>query len=260
MLALVDTTHPHQSDVISFGKLSWSTSPVTNLADGEPHHRNHNQRAYDVLDDKIRCQGELAMLLASAAFLCRPTRGQFAKANAWESAWICAPTAPPADTELDSYLLGATDVAFEVFFGAAYLGVQFPNHIDAGEFARQLLDSFADATSAESYIANLRRVSGLGLPFNQISSAALGAVNAWVSVGPYDMPSSALFDIDSLWNDFSEAPVAANTTHPKGLEAVFAGDVDHWVSLPVSQPAPPYRLSREALREAAQCLVGFTNQ
>lgn len=191
-------------------------------------------------------------MLCSHYFLDPPTRGQFAKSNVWESAWSFSPSALPTTSALETYLTDASDVAFEVFFGASFLGIQLPDTHQLKVLARGCMDALDEAKNAMDFVNALRRCCGLELPFQQITSAAIGATNAWLSVGPFAVSTAALSNVESFWNDLAAAPVAVNATHPKVLEVVYAGDTDHWLAVPVSVVYPPYGISREALFKASQ--------
>ena len=93
-----------------------------------------------------------------------------------------------------------------------------------------------------------------------VSSAAVGAANAWRSVGPCPVPVSQPARVDAYWGLLSRTPVVANDTHHKVLEAVFTGPVAHWLAIPVSNPDPPYQLSYQRLEEASALLAEFVSR
>ncbi len=59
-------------------------------------------------------------LLSLPDFNGGPTSVQFAKAGHWERAGAFAPDAVPSDAELEHYLAGKSEVAFESFYGDCY--------------------------------------------------------------------------------------------------------------------------------------------
>ena len=199
------------------------------------------------------------MLLDTHYFACRPTLAQFAKSNAWESAWSFSPCALPTRSELNTYLDQAPDVAFEVFFGPCFLGIKLPDIASPTALARCCIDALDEAMNAAEFVNSVRRYCALDLPFKRIVSAAIGATNAWLSVGPYRLTTQQLSDVGLFWSDLARAPVASNSTHPKVMEAVFAGETDHWLALPVSVMAPPYEISPTALHEASCWFSSFAN-
>jgi GNAT superfamily N-acetyltransferase len=191
------------------------------------------------------------MLSMHSAFRGRPTLGQFAKQGAWESAWAFAIGELPSREQLQDYLGGTTEVAFEAFFGDAFFGLRLQG--DAAEVearAQACIAATADAAAGDGFIAALCRHLGCQGFGREVAFAEVGAVNAWRSVGAFriDDPSPAMPWLHALLR----APVALNTTHRKAIEFAAPHPLPHWFALPVSASAPPFAIEPALLRGALE--------
>jgi hypothetical protein len=187
------------------------------------------------------------------AFLGRPTRAQFAKNGSWETAWPFPQSECPGTSALLTYLQGAHEIAFEVFFGDAFFGVRCEGApTEVASFSQHCVDSFGPADTGAAFFEALefaRSWSALG---RSIVFAEIGAVNAWKSVGAYRLPKpiQALEDFDTLWAALSQTPLAKETQHKKAVEFAYDLPAKHWFALPVSQSPHSNVLSQSELRSA----------
>ncbi|MFD1711140.1 hypothetical protein FVQ98_13670 [Ottowia sp. GY511] len=193
-------------------------------------------------------------MLDHPAFQGAPQLGQFAKHGAWESAWAWERDRPPSPAALQTYLAGATEVAFEAFFGPAFFGVRLQAEAPKIEALAQACVS-ALHTSIDGphfFFALIGEATGFHDLGRLIAFLEVGAVNAWRTVGSVraGAPSLALAQLDVLWQALADSPLARDASHRKAVELAVASPLPHWFALPVSSQQPPYELDRDLLREA----------
>ncbi|MBA4137037.1 MAG: hypothetical protein C0518_06955 [Opitutus sp.] len=188
-------------------------------------------------------------LTAHPAFGGPITRVQFARDGEWETAWSFAPDRAPGDADWQAYLAGRREVAFEVFFGAAFFGVRITGEeADVIARASACLAATHAARDGIAFFAELKRRTGLGLWGAKVDFAEIGAVNAWRTVGALRFdPQNA--DAETLLARLESSPLVRNRTHPKAIEFAFAAPVPHWFALPVSR-APAHEFDAALLAAA----------
>ena len=180
-----------------------------------------------------------------------PKFGKPAFAGEWERALLIQPGRFVARTEAARYLWNRTEVACEVFFGAASYGLRRCGEpSDLIDFVTFMAAALAESANGVEFFAAVS--DGLELPLGQhFSVAQVGAEGAWNSVGPFDIhdPVAGLADFESLWGDLCRSKVGLEEIHDKALEFAFDdGDgTTHWLALPVSTSGT---LSRDLLRSA----------
>lgn len=194
-------------------------------------------------------------LVGHPAFKALPNSGQFAKNGSWEDAWAFAQNALPSRALVADYLAGATEVAFEAFFGEAFFGARMSGEArDVAEFSYSCVSALGAATDGASFFSSLSKNKSLGGLGRQIVFSEIGAINAWQSVGSVKIgePGDALEKFDALWSALTSAPLARNTTHGKAIEFAGVFPIHHWFALPISSAQPPFELNRDLLRQALQ--------
>ena len=197
-------------------------------------------------------------MIKHSAFKALPDKGQFAKNGAWEDAWAFPQSMCPPHAQIRDYLAGATEVAFEAFFGDAFFGARFHGTApDVVQFASSCIDALrlaADGADFFSRMSQNKYLDGFG---QEIAFCEIGAVNAWQSVGSHKigLPQDALQDFDALWSMVASSPLAASTTHGKAIEFAGHSPIHHWFALPISSSHPPFALNRELLHQALQAAV-----
>jgi hypothetical protein len=192
-------------------------------------------------------------MLHHPAFAPLPHLAQFAKNGRWEAAWSFPRTSPASRADIRDYLAGATEVAFEVFFGDAFFGARFSGEAcEVEALASVCTQAFQQACDGADFFSRLSddaAFDGLG---RSIAFAEIGAVNAWQSVGAFRTPPphEALRDFDALWSSLVASPLVSHRSHRKAVEFACPLPLPHWFALPVSSPRPPFALDRDRLRQA----------
>lgn len=177
-------------------------------------------------------------LTEHAAFRGPITLVQLARDGAWENAWSFPPTTEPSGTDWETYLADRREIAFEVFFGAAFFGARFmgePRRVCPA--ATACLTAVRAAQGGEDFFAALARLTGLHDWGARIDWAEIGAVNAWRSVGPHRFDIQRA-DPESLVRSLAESPLGRDRTRAKAVEFAGAAPVPHWFALPLSRGAP----------------------
>ena len=185
----------------------------------------------------------------------RPDLGQFAKNGSWETAWSFQRGALPSAADVEAYLAGATEIAFEAFFGEAFFGARWSGEPRAvADFSLACVAALRTAVDGASFFSFFSDRTGIGGLGQSISFAEVGAVNAWRSVGSFKTapPEEALQDFEALWASLTATPLARNASHRKAVEFACLDPLSHWFALPVSSADPPCELSREKLRQALE--------
>jgi hypothetical protein len=189
------------------------------------------------------------------AFHAAPTLVQFTSTGHWEDAWSFAPSACPDTSALRDYLVGCSEVAFEVFFGEAFFGARVlaPVH-DVEQRVLAFVNCVRSARDGKALFPRLQdqgflHAAGAGAAFTEI-----GAVNAWRSVGAVKLPApqQALRQIDAWWPALQASAVGQNTTHPKAIEFAYEAQIAHWYALPASPKHAPYALSKALVQAALE--------
>ncbi len=154
-----------------------------------------------------------------------PTTAQFAKNGMWEKALSFDVDKPPSIDELRTYLAGGNELAFELFFGASFLGLRMTGTpAFVLEFFRHCLVCLDNASSAASFIKAVENHASCGDLCREVTHMEVGAVNAWKSVGPYMFPPpDRTWDIiDELWAEIGATRLGDDVDHPKALEVAYA--------------------------------------
>jgi hypothetical protein len=187
------------------------------------------------------------------SFQTAPTLAQFAKNGSWETAWAFTLETLPSENELVAFLGSIKEIAFEVFFGQAFLGVRFEAESDQIEtFAFACVKAFNDARDAKTFFESLGLQTGLTNFAQSFSFAEIGAINAWRSVGAFEINNLFEPDLESIWQALQTSSVAANTTHVKAIEFACKQPILHWLALPVSSLEPPFELQADLIRQALE--------
>jgi hypothetical protein len=113
-------------------------------------------------------------LLKLEEFSGRPSLAQFAKDGCWEQAWSFNRESIPTEVELLSYLEAADEVAFEVFFGRAFIGAR--SRYEPFDFVRSRLAAFDQATGAVDVFERIETVLSIGPLAQTFEFAEIGAV------------------------------------------------------------------------------------
>ncbi len=186
-------------------------------------------------------------------FASTPTSGQFAMDGAWEQALSFPSKRLPDEASLHAYLGDSTEVAFEAFFGDAFVGARVIGAPPAiRSFAGQCMVAMHAANHGESFVAAFGRHLQLGPLGEVLAFAEVGAVNAWRSVGAFRIQDArgALADLEPLWAALESSPAGCDTQHRKALEFAFEHPLAHWFGIPISTPDAPGKLSRVLLVDA----------
>lgn len=194
-------------------------------------------------------------MISHPAFKALPNLGQFAKNGMWEDAWEFPQHTRPIQAQVSDYLAGATEIAFEAFFGDAFFGARFYGEAqDIVQFTSSCIDALCAATDGASFFSKISRIKYLSGFGQEISFAEVGAVNSWQSVGSQNigLPREALRDFNAIWFKLTSTPLARNTSHAKAVEFAGLSPIHHWFALPVSSTEPPFTLNRGLLLNALQ--------
>ncbi len=180
--------------------------------------------------------------------------------GAWERALSFPSNRLPDEASLHAYLGDSTEVAFEAFFGDAFVGARIEGTPSAiRSFAGQCMLAMHAANQGESFVAAFGRHLQLGPLGEVLAFAEVGAVNAWRSVGAFRIqdPRGALADLEPLWVALQSSPAGRDTQHRKALEFAFEQPLVHWFGIPISTPDAPGELSRALLEEALHLVEGL---
>jgi hypothetical protein len=194
------------------------------------------------------------------AFQTEPTLVQFAKQGVWEEAWSFPASDCPDSTQLRRYLGMAKEVAIEVFFGSAFIGIRL--NAEPSEMVRQaeaILECLRNVRNGADYISGMRDLGCMSEGATSVAYAEIGAVNAWRSVGAVRLPDpqDTLTQLDTQWPLLQQSAVGRDMLHPKALEFAFPTPTQHWIALPVSGDEAPFSLSKEMLHSALQWGTDF---
>lgn len=178
---------------------------------------------------------------------------QFAKNGVWEEAWRFNKSAVPESPSILAYLNDAEEVAFEVFFGDAFFGLRFSGSAEkARQGALACVKAYRLASAEVPFFSALSALLNAPAWGQTVVCAEVGAVNFWKSVGPYRLPDlqAAKSDPTAAFQDLLATPVGLDCQHPKALELVCSGQLQHWFGLPISKQVPPYGLSAQLFASA----------
>ncbi len=154
---------------------------------------------------------------------------QLAADGRWES---CVAFSVGSDTMAAAQQLssGAKFLAMEVMWpGQAFVGTGWPaeHWSEAGSAAERVLAAAA-STAEEAFTALLGEK-----PSDTIESAELGAVNAWLSVGPEPLWLQA---DPTVTPHLPSRPELTLCTHPVAVEFGLSGSKPQWAAVVVSDP------------------------
>lgn len=193
-----------------------------------------------------------------AAFRVPPTAVQLAHGGDWEHGRRWEIGRLPDEAELARCAGGKEELAFELFFDAAFFGVRFTGSPAA--VGERIRDCFAAARAAHDgadFFAELSARTGLHGWGAKVDFAEVGAVNAWKSIGAVRVEGLPVeeADFEEWWHAIARSPVARETAHPKAVEFACSAPVPHWFALPVSTSEPPHAPDRGLLRAAVRAAV-----
>jgi hypothetical protein len=187
------------------------------------------------------------------SFQTTPTLAQFAKNGSWETAWAFTLETIPSRIEVSAFLEHGNEIAFEVFFGHAFLGVRLEAEPDQiKKFAFACVKAFNGVRDATTFFEALGSQMGLTHFAQSFSFAEIGAINAWRSVGAFQIDDLFEPDLESIWQALKTSSVGASTTHVKAIEFACNQPIAHWLALPVSSLEPPFELQAELIRQALE--------
>jgi hypothetical protein len=195
-------------------------------------------------------------MLQHPSFQTAPTLAQFAKHGSWETAWAFTLETRPSRTEVNAFLESSREVAFEIFFGHAFLGVRFeaaPDEVQT--FALACVNAFEAARDAKGFFESLGSQTGLTHFAQSFSFAEIGAVNAWRSIGAFQIGDLLAPDLESIWEALQTSTVATHTSHVKAIEFACKQPIPHWLALPVSSLEPPFELREDLIRQALELVI-----
>lgn len=190
------------------------------------------------------------MLDRFTQFKSSPTSTQFARGGSWEHAWSSPVGQLPSHQALASYLALSTEVAFEAFFGDSFFGTRrVGSPLEVEVFSRQCIQA---AHARESFFPVFQRELGCPVAGQQAAFAEIGCVNAWRSVGAFQVPDlqAATADFEQLWLRVEESAVGHDSRHVKAIEFAFERPVPHWFGIPVSSPSGSNRVCKHLLGHA----------
>jgi hypothetical protein len=192
-------------------------------------------------------------VLHHPVFQTKPTLAQFAKNGSWETAWAFTLETLPSENSITAFLESNQELAFEVFFGQAFLGVRFEGKTDqVKSFAIACVQAFLLARDARTFFESLCEQTGLTNFTQSFSFAEIGAINAWRSVGAFKINDLLEPDLEAIWQALQTSSVTANTTHVKAIEFACNQPIAHWLALPVSLLEPPFELQENLIRQALE--------
>jgi hypothetical protein len=159
----------------------------------------------------------------------------------WEKAQIFERGALKNKEDARVLVAGQCEVACEAFFGDAFFGVRrrgVPDELVT--FVWVFASRMANAKTGHIFFEHLTRE--LNIPIAQkFKFAEVGAVDAWKSVGPFEIknPLYALHNWDQFMTSLRASAVWREQEHVKAVEFAFDnGDgTTHWFALPVSDGA-----------------------
>jgi hypothetical protein len=192
-------------------------------------------------------------VLQHSIFQSTPTLAQFAKNGSWETAWAFRLETVPSRIEVSAFLEASHEIAFEVFFGEAFLGVRFEGKSSqVKKFALACVEAFKVARDATTFFESLGSQIGLTGFAESFSFAEIGAVNAWRSVGAFQINDLFEPDLQTVLQALKTSSVAADTTHIKAIEFAYEHPIPHWLALPVSLLKPPFELQEKLILQALE--------
>lgn len=176
------------------------------------------------------------------------TLAQFAKNGVWEEAWAFDLDNLPSNSELKDYLIGSDEVAFELFFGNAFLGLRCNQKDRVVSFAQDCVNLLKPNIKASVFIKSIEDLFDVPL-FREPLFTEVGSINAWKSVGAFTLPTPllALKSYDALWEKIVVSPVSQDPLHIKAVEIAFDSKFPHWFGFPISELQPPYKLQKKEL-------------
>jgi hypothetical protein len=185
-------------------------------------------------------------------FMSAPTTCQFAKEGVWEEAWSFACDRLPSLPELDAYLANRTEVAFEAFFGSAFVGARLSGTTsEVKAFSIQCLKAVSAKTS---FFDVFRHHLGCPVVGQKPDFAEVGCVNAWRSVGAFrinDLQASSS-GFEQLWRLIEGSPVGRDSDHAKAIEFAFKQPIEHWFGIPISVEGGSNLVSKALLRQTIE--------
>jgi hypothetical protein len=187
------------------------------------------------------------------AFRTAPSRVQLARNRAWEEAWSRSVDQLPTPAELSPLIGDASEIAFEIFFGAAFFGVRWTGApAEVRQCTQACFAAARNATSATGFLAALTARTDWEGWGGTIAFAEIGAVNAWRSTGAVRLDCLPRPDepLDFLWRTLADSALARERAHPKAIEFACPAPVPHWFALPVSDAVPPFAVERALVQRA----------
>jgi hypothetical protein len=153
---------------------------------------------------------------------------------------------------------GASEVAFEAFFGSAFFGIRCRSgQANVDQFALCCLRAFSNACDGSKFFELLGRCEGCYRLGQTPRFAEVGAVNAWQSVAAVRINGivDAARDADWVWGQLEGSAVERDQARPKAIEFSFHGTLEHWFGLPVSRQRPPCVILRPMVDAALAAFV-----
>jgi hypothetical protein len=191
-------------------------------------------------------------LLSAPQFSSAPISGQLAKAGEWEQAWSFSSNEVPTDLAVAAFLNQSREVAFEAFFGLAFFGARCVGEPQKVEFFAVKCVQALRGSSSSPFLAAMNEQFGCPRRGAIASYAEIGCVNAWRSAGTLRLSNlhTALAKFEETWLTTQQSLPYRSAQYRKAIEFAFEQPMPHWFGLPISEPEPPYAISKEMLRDA----------
>jgi hypothetical protein len=149
---------------------------------------------------------------------------------------------------------GARFLAMEIMWpGVMFVGTGWPadRRAEAETAATRAFAAFGDAGRPEALSPAMTGLTALldGAPDGEVESADLGAVNAWLSVGPEALwRRGESYSATAVESSLANRPNLVTCTHPVAVEFSIPGARPCWVAIVVSAPSDgAHHLDRQRL-------------
>jgi hypothetical protein len=157
---------------------------------------------------------------------------------------------------------GARWLAMEILWpGTMFVGRVWAaeSHKEAESAATRAFEALGGAQPPEAAMVGLTALLG-ATPEGEVASADLGAVNAWMSVGPESLwRRGDAFSGAAVDSAVDRRPDLVTCTHPVAVEFSISGPRQCWVAIFVSTPqGDGHHLDRRRLHEVLAAVTGMS--
>jgi hypothetical protein len=191
---------------------------------------------------------------------------QVAADGQWERAQIIALSGEvqAAHAAVTRTAAGARYLAMEILWpGTMFVGTVWPadRHAEAYPAATRAFAALGEARQSEPAVTGLTALLG-ATPEGEVASADLGAVNAWLSVGPEPLwRQGEIYSAAAVDGTVDNRPDLMTCTHPVAVEFSIAGPRRCWVAIFVSTPhGAAHHLNRQRLHQVLATVTGASLQ